>query len=177
MLGCTIALVAILLVNPTTPRAAQQSSLRYLLTGLPVACAIDADLSDSSHLITVSGTGFQAREPFTVYIRPQVVAKPVTGVHGAFRVVVPVPPGTTGSQTLQVYGAGCAVEVTFMIAVPASGAPQPDGNQPSPATPLSPGKSGGGLPNAVLYSIAAFVILGGATLLVLMSRTGHRAGP
>jgi hypothetical protein len=142
----------------------------YFLTSVPTSCAISSDFSGKQNNVTVAGTGFRPNQPFTIYLKPQVVAKPMTNRTGNFAVDVPIPANVTGPQTLQVYGAGCAIEVTFNIAPSTSAPTQSD---VTPPANLSSG-GGGSFPTRLLYLIVGIVVVAGAGVLVLVSRTGRR---
>ncbi|MGX7678053.1 hypothetical protein ACSMXN_04055 [Jatrophihabitans sp. DSM 45814] len=156
------------------PDTAILTSVTFL-EGVPTRCAVTTDVSNPAAGLTVTGAGFRPKERFTIYLQPQVVAKPVTTAAGAFSVRIPLPAGITGPAVLQVEGAGCAVEVTFQ-----SGQPDSITNPPPLETvaPVMPHRMAA-LPVSTGLSVAiiAVVAAAGVGVFLLASRAGHRGTP
>ena len=170
------------LLLTVAPRAAAAPGARLALA--PTSCAVSADVSAPGTGVRVSGFDFKPNQRFTIYLKPQVVAKLTTDAHGGFATTVALPNGLSGPQTLQIEGAGCAVEVTFAAsapsAAPSSATPtspaSPQSSPPAPAVhvPGTPGQSSAGLSNRVAYGLLGLVLAAAVLVFVAAGRLGHR---
>ena len=166
-----VALAFVSLIVPLVLPAAASANI-------PTKCAVSADISNLASGAVVTGAGFGARQHFTIYLKPQVVAKPVTDAAGRFTVRVPVPaqPQPGGTKTLQIEGAGCAVELTF--AAPVQQTRTDLAAPPAPPPAVAP-RAMAGLSGILFSARTSMWIIGGLVALgiacfVVVSRAGHR---
>jgi len=164
------------LLAAVAPSAYAAPGSRLLLGA--TSCAVTADVSAPATNVQVSGFDFKPSQRFTIYLKPQIVAKVSTDARGGFAVKVPIPDELSGKQTLQIEGAGCAVEVTFSVpdaaATPSSASPQ---SSPAPAVqlPTRPDQHpSSGLPSGLAYGLLGLVLAAAVLVFVLAGRFGHR---
>ena len=179
LLATVLAAFGYTLLLTVAPSAAATPGARLALA--PTSCAVSADVSAPRTGLRVSGFDFKPNQRFTIYLKPQVVAKLTTDAHGGFATTVALPADLSGPQTLQIEGAGCAVEVTFAASAPAaapSSAPaSPQSSPPAPAVhvPGTPGQSSSaGLSNRVAYGLLGLVLAAAVLVFIAAGRLGHR---